>query len=166
MNRYKIKFKPDDKVIEVDEGISIKESADMAGITIDSPCGGKGTCGKCVVIVQAENLGQPSEAEENFFTEDELKNGYRLACQTYVNCDMEVTIPQDSRIRAIKILSAGKGREVRLHPNISKVYVELSEQTLDKQIADLTNVKEALKPNFTDVTIDLELLRKLPSILR
>lgn len=166
MDKYTVKFNPDNKVVNVDEGISIKESADIAGITLDSPCGGKGTCGKCVIIVQADNLGQPSEAEERFFTDEELKNGYRLACQTHVTCDMEVTIPQDSRIRAIKILSAGKGREVRLHPNISKVYVELTEQTLDRQIADLTNVKEVLKPNFADITIDLGLLRELPSILR
>ncbi|MGB9595756.1 MAG: 2Fe-2S iron-sulfur cluster-binding protein, partial [Candidatus Poribacteria bacterium] len=135
-------------------------------ITIDSPCGGKGTCGKCVIIVNANNLEPPSEAEERFLTEYELKDGYRLACQTHITCDMEVTVPQDSRIRSIKILSAGKGREVRLRPNISKVYVELSEQTLDRQIADLTNVKEALKPNFTNVTIGLKLLRELPSILR
>jgi len=166
LNKYVVKFKPDDKVISIEEGKTIAESADMAGITIDSPCGGKGTCGKCVVIVHADNLEPPSEAEERFLTEDELKEGYRLACQTHVTCNMEVTVPQDSRIRSIKILSAGKGREVHLHPNISKIYVELPEQTLERQIADLTNIKEALKPNFTNVTIDLGLLRKLPSILR
>lgn len=161
-----VKFKPDGKVATVEEGTIITKAADIAGITIDSPCGGKGTCGKCKVIVNAENISPPNEAEEEFFSPDELKEGYRLACQTVVSCNMEVVVPQDSRIRAIKILSAGIGREVRLHPNISKIYVELQEQTLERQISDFTNIKEAVKSKLPNITVGLNMLREIPSILR
>jgi uncharacterized 2Fe-2S/4Fe-4S cluster protein (DUF4445 family) len=166
LSKYVVKFNPDNKTVSVEDGKTIAESADMVGITIDSPCGGKGTCGKCKVIVNASNLEPPNESEEEFFTEDELKEGYRLACQTLVTCDMEVFVPEDSRIRAIKILSAGIGREVRLHPNISKIYVELSEQTLERQISDFANIKETIKSKFPNITIELEMLRALPAILR
>jgi len=164
--KYTVKFKPDGKVATVEEGTTLTKAADIAGITIDSPCGGKGTCGKCKVMVYAGNVEPPNEAEERFFTHDELKDGLRLACQTVVSSDLEVVVPQDSRIRAIKILSAGIGREVRLHPNISKIYVELPEQTLERQISDFTNIKEALKSKFPDVKTDLNMLREIPSILR
>lgn len=166
MAKYTVKFKPDGKVATVEEGTIITNAADMAGITIDSPCGGKGTCGKCKVIVNAEKISPPNEAEEEFFSPDELKEGYRLACQTVVSCNMEVIVPDDSRIRAIKILSTGTGREVRLHPNISKIYVELQEQTLERQISDFTNIKEAIKLKFPDVNVGLNMLREIPSILR
>ncbi|MEK7399639.1 MAG: 2Fe-2S iron-sulfur cluster-binding protein, partial [Candidatus Poribacteria bacterium] len=166
MSKYVVKFSPDNKTVNVEDGKTIAESADIVGIAIDSPCGGNGTCGKCKVIVSAGNLEPPNEAEETFFTEDELKEGYKLACQTLVTCDMEVFVPEDSRIRAIKILSTGTGREVRLHPNISKVYVELSEQTLERQISDFANIKEVIKSKFPNITIELEMLRALPAILR
>ena len=166
MAKYIVKFKPDGKVATVEEGATLTKAADIAGISIDSPCGGKGTCGKCKVMIYTENAEPPNEAEERFFSPDELKEGYRLACQTVVTCDMEVMVPEDSRIRAIKILSAGTGREVRLHPNISKVYVELTEQTLDRQIADFTNIQEALNSKIPDVAADLNMLREIPSILR
>jgi uncharacterized 2Fe-2S/4Fe-4S cluster protein (DUF4445 family) len=164
--KYTVKFKPDGKVATVEEGTTLTKAADIAGITIDSPCGGKGTCGKCRVMVYSGNVEPPNEAEERFFSPDELKEGIRLACQTVVSSDMEVVVPQDSRIRAIKILSAGIGREVRLHPNISKIYVELQEQTLERQISDFTNIKEAIKLKFPNVKIDLNMLREIPSILR
>jgi uncharacterized 2Fe-2S/4Fe-4S cluster protein (DUF4445 family) len=162
----KVKFNPDGKIVSIESGMTIAEASDLAGITIDSPCAGNGTCGKCKVIVTAGNPEHPTEAEERFFSEDELKAGYRLACQTIVKCNMEVTIPEDSRIRPIKILSVGAGQEIVLHPNISKIYVELEEQTLARQISDFTNIKEAIKSNFPDVCTDLKVLRQLPKILR
>jgi uncharacterized 2Fe-2S/4Fe-4S cluster protein (DUF4445 family) len=163
---YNVKFNPDAKTINAEEGITIAEASDLAGITMDSPCGGKGTCGKCKIIVTVGEPQPPTDAEKDFFSEVELKEGYRLACQTLVTCDMDVTIPEDSRIRAIKILSAGTGQEIILHPNITKVYVELEEQTLERQIADFSNIKEAIKSKFPDVCTDLKVLRELPNILR
>jgi len=158
-----VKFEPDGKVISVEKGITIAKAADLAGITIDSPCGGKGTCGKCRVIVK-NNPEPPSEPELQFFSEEELAEGYRLACQTVVSCDMEVNVPEDSRIRAIKILSEGEEQEIKLHPNISKVYLQLPEQTLERQVADFANLKNAL--NMPDMTTDLSILRKLPTTIR
>jgi len=163
---YKVKFNPEGKVVSIEDDITIAEASDLAGITIDAPCGGKGTCGKCRIMVTAGEPSPPTEAEERFFSKDELEEGHRLACQTIVQSDMEVTIPEDSRIRAIKILSEGTGQEIILHPNISKVYLELKEQTLERQIADFKNIKEALIATYPDIYTDLKVLRQLPKILR
>jgi len=164
--KYNVTFKPDSKTVAVEQGTTITKAAASAEIIIDSPCGGEGRCGKCKVIVSAQSIQPPSEAEEKFLSDEELKEGYRLACQTPITCDMTVTVPEDSRVAESQILSAGKGQDVELHPNISKIYMKLTEQTLDNQIADLTNLKSALGVELPEITADLSVLRKLPEVIR
>ena len=166
MATYNVTFEPDGKTVTIDQGTTVAEAAAYAEIIIDSPCGGEGRCGKCKVIVSAQNIEPLTEAEERLLSDDELSEGYRLACQTRVVDNMTVTVPEDSRVAEGKILSEGTGQAVKLHPNISKTYVEPPEQTLDNQIADLTNLKSALEPNLSGVTADLDVLRKLPNVIR
>jgi len=44
-------FQPSGKTVETAPGVDILEAARKAGIEIDAPCGGKGTCGKCLVKI-------------------------------------------------------------------------------------------------------------------
>ena len=164
MATYKVTFEPDGKTVTAEQGITIAKAAAAAEISINSPCGGEGRCGKCKVVVNARNIEPPTELEKKALPEDELNSGYRLACQTLVTNDMTVTVPEDSRIAESKILSEGMEQEVELHPNIVKTYLELSEQTLDNQIADLTNLEETLGKQ--KLTAELDVLRKLPNVLR
>ena len=148
MAKYRVTFEPDDKTVNVEQGTTITKAAASAEIIINSPCGGEGRCGKCKVIIKSQKRGKelppPSEAEKDLLSDEELSKGYRLACQTLINEDMTVIVPDDSRVAESKILSEGTGQHVKLHPNISKAYLELSEQALDNQIADLTNLKKTL----------------------
>jgi len=162
--KYNVTFQPDGKTVTVEKGFTISEAAASAKIAIDSPCGREGRCGKCKVIVSAQNMESPNEAEDRFLSDEELSAGYRLACQTRILGDTTVTVPDDSRLDESKILSAGTGQAIELQPNISKIYVELSEQTLENQIADLTNLKRALK--MPELAVDLDVLRRLPTVLR
>lgn len=166
MVTYSVTFEPDGKTVNVPEDTTITKAAAAAEIIVDSPCGGEGRCGKCKVIVKAKKLDPPTEPEKEFLSDEELSQGYRLACQTVVAADMTVTVPYDSRIAEGKILTAGTGQSVKLHPNISKIYLELKEQTLDNQIADLTNLKSALGQEYSGLTGDLSVLRKLPRVIR
>ena len=56
-------------------------------IQIRSLCGGEGTCGKCRILVQKGNeyLNPPSQNEIKFLSKQELEQGWRLACQTFIN---------------------------------------------------------------------------------
>jgi len=164
--KYNVTFQPDGKTVTVEQDSTITKTAASAGIIINSPCGGEGRCGKCKVIVSAQNIEPPTEAEEKLLSDAELSAGYRLACQTSIVDGMVITVPEDSRVAESKILSEGTGQEVKLHPNIRKVYVELSEQTLNNQIADLTNLKVDLKPEMPELKAELDVLRKLPNMIR
>lgn len=58
---------------------------------IQAPCGGKGTCGKCRIQVLEGSL--PIEKEdEQFFTEEELAAGWRLACQAIPQEDLVIRL--------------------------------------------------------------------------
>ena len=54
-------------------------------------CGGRGACGKCKVRFQAQ-APLPSFADRKFFTPDQLREGYRLACTAKPGGDCEVEI--------------------------------------------------------------------------
>ena len=47
--KYKLTFRPESTSIEVLENTTLMEALKEAGIFLDAPCGGRGTCGKCLV---------------------------------------------------------------------------------------------------------------------
>jgi ferredoxin len=55
-------------------------------------CGG-GLCGTCRCLIEQglENTDEVKPKERNHLTEEDLKNGYRMACQTFVNGDVSVS---------------------------------------------------------------------------
>ena len=63
------------------EELLLSDLLRRAGETIAMPCGGRGTCGKCKVIAQG-SLSPLTEQEQTYLTDDEIKQGVRLACQT------------------------------------------------------------------------------------
>ena len=59
-----------------------------------SACGGGGTCAQCRCIVKSGG-GAPLPTEESHFSRREMKEGWRLSCQTPVKQDMVVEVPED-----------------------------------------------------------------------
>jgi ferredoxin len=55
-------------------------------------CGGRGRCATCVIIAKEadESLSPPTDRERDLLTDDELRAGYRLACQAKVRGDMRL----------------------------------------------------------------------------
>lgn len=80
MNEYTVRFQPNNVYVCVGEGTSLLQTQTKAGLRPDAPCGGKGTCGKCRVMVDGQML---------------------LACQTNVDRDMTVTLPQHEDINVL-----------------------------------------------------------------
>ncbi len=64
----------------------------------ETPCGGRGICGKCKVKAKG-SLSKPSERELSLLSKDELKRGIRLACLTYVTgpCEIETISPKNGK---------------------------------------------------------------------
>jgi uncharacterized 2Fe-2S/4Fe-4S cluster protein (DUF4445 family) len=87
-----ITFQPSGKSIDVKVGASLLESARTAGVEIDAPCGGKGTCGKCIVRITSGNVDSNSLG---VLTASELADGYVLACKTKLTAsNITVEVPE------------------------------------------------------------------------
>ena len=65
------------------------------GEYLDAPCSGKGTCGKCCIIIEeTRKIDPPKQREKEVFTERELEEGWRLSCMTVPTDDLYVCIPE------------------------------------------------------------------------
>ena len=111
----KVTFEPEGKTAHVLKGSLVLEAAARAGIIVETPCGGRATCGKCRVVVQ-DGCSEPSEAERRLLSADDLAEGVRLACQTKVVGDTIVTVPVASLFSEQRVLASGAGGTSRLCP--------------------------------------------------
>ena len=103
METCKVKFMPDDKIIEIEKGGTLMEAAEKAEVHINNLCGGKGVCGRCRVIVSNGEI-RADKHSISLLSREEIMEGYVLACQTKVDSDMEVLIPAESRLAEARIL--------------------------------------------------------------
>lgn len=83
----------EEKTCTVEGQVSLAWALEQQGISMQYLCGGNGTCGKCKVKVISGG-DEPTVSERKYFTEEELKAGYRLACQMQVTGDLLVEVPK------------------------------------------------------------------------
>jgi len=72
---------------------SLKTLLEEKGVSLYAPCAGRGTCGQCVVIVKSGEC-PPSETDIERFSENELKEGFRLACRAFPKGDICVEVQE------------------------------------------------------------------------
>ena len=81
-------------------GHSLLSGVNRQAMIISSGCGGKGTCGQC--IVKIKDYDHPLSSQEALTLNDsEIKQGYRLACQARVHHDLIITLPTSKAKSAI-----------------------------------------------------------------
>jgi Na+-transporting NADH:ubiquinone oxidoreductase subunit F len=76
-------------------GVTLLQALSSNDIQVPSPCGGKATCKQCVVQV-TEGATEPLETDKATFTKKELKEGWRLSCQSKVKHDIGIHLDVDS----------------------------------------------------------------------
>ncbi len=81
---------PDNDVV-TPAGGKLLQTLASEGIFLSSACGGGGTCAQCRCRV-IEGGGSILPTEEGYFTQGEIRNHMRLACQVAVKQDMKIEI--------------------------------------------------------------------------
>lgn len=162
---HKIVFQPDGESATVLEGDVLLEAAMRAGIVLDAPCGGNGSCGKCRVMIE-QNAPTPTDVEKEKLSDDEISDGWRLACRCVISRPLTVLIPSESRYYEQKILTSSIGCKVDLEPNIRKTYVEIDAPSIEDQRADLDRLSDALNQDGRRLRPSLDLARRVPDKLR
>src|SRR5207245_1048640 len=161
--KLEVVYQPFDKATRVPPGTTLFSAAHWIGLPIDSTCGGRGTCGKCKVQV-LQGDAEITTADRKQLRADELKAGWRLSCQAKVYDDTTVNVP--ALMRVPKAATMGVNRLVLLDPNVRKVFVELTEPSLEDQRSDIERLRDALTAEGFDMKADLQSLRALPATLR
>ena len=160
---FAVKFGPSGATAYVLAGTSLVEAAAVAGLTLDLPCGGEGTCGKCRVRVLKGAEG-PTQAELKCFTSKELEDGWRLACRTKVSQAMLVEVPETSLLESRHKILAELHYASRTicEPNVRKQFVEMSWPERGNDAPDMIRLEKALG----SADVDIEFLREIPQLLR
>ncbi len=109
-------FRLQNKNIAVLSGTTVLEAARSAGIFIESPCGGVGTCGKCKVHLVKNKDGK------------EFRN-IVLACRQKVENDLIVETIGREQNDTMKILNGGEGFKAAVYPYITKKYDSVKDNT-------------------------------------
>ena len=171
----KLTFLPFEICIEVTSGKSILEAAKKASLPLKSTCGGKGTCGDCVVqILSGTYRSKPSAA----LSDQLVSQRYALACQTEVLDDLTVQLPQFQELSIksdidSKFVEEQKDRIsgfYEVDPPVKKIELELSPPTLEDNYSDLKRLERELQKRFTldnlYLRCEYSVLKKLAHVVR
>jgi len=165
---------------KIEDGATILEASQQLGADIESICGGKGNCGKCRVRIERgyfakygirskiASVAMIGEANEKFLSKAQLKQNYRMACQTLIHGDAVVFVPEESRQGRQVVRKEATLRDIKLKPAVKKYFIELKKPTLHNNLGDLERIQAGLaeKYKLRNLTIDYRILQNLQNIAR
>ncbi|MHB8805219.1 MAG: 2Fe-2S iron-sulfur cluster-binding protein, partial [Coriobacteriia bacterium] len=110
--RATIRFEPSGRTVTVPPGTTLLEAARAAGIDIDAPCGGTGTCGSCRVRATGA-LSTATRSEQELLGGAGVAAGKRLACRTRIEGDATVMMPEAPREARVVTAAQHRTAEVQ-----------------------------------------------------
>jgi uncharacterized 2Fe-2S/4Fe-4S cluster protein (DUF4445 family) len=170
MANHKVTLLPADRTVEVPTGSLVAEAIQRAGLEIAQPCGGQGRCGRCAVFVQGEGARRRSTIR---LSAEDLESGFALACQTVVEGDLVVTIPEQERIER-RLVTDKTARALELPfpydpagQGIRAFRLYLAEPSLQDNRDDQARLELALAAaGYQHVEVPLDLVRRMGQVLR
>jgi uncharacterized 2Fe-2S/4Fe-4S cluster protein (DUF4445 family) len=157
------------RAVACEAGSSLLEAAFKAGVEIDATCGARGRCRSCRVKVLAGEIPPPTVQDTFQLGHEEVRERFRLACQTRVIADCTV-VPMPPKAESGHQILAG-GRSIAasgtaLDSGVCKQVIVARTPTGEHhQTSDLEEILSRLPPG-TDRHLPLEVLRKVPGALR
>ena len=172
-------FMPSGRRRRVPVGTPLLEAARDLGIEIESICGGKLTCGKCLVQVEEGEFAKhgihssaasvsPPSADEQTLVARKQGGTLRCACVATVQSDALIFVPEESRAHKQTIRKAATDRLIEIDPTVCQRYVEVDSAELGEHRGDWGRLQTALAQQWqlNNLTIDLYALRQLQATLR
>jgi uncharacterized 2Fe-2S/4Fe-4S cluster protein (DUF4445 family) len=166
-------FLPDGQKAEVAPQTTLLDAARSADVHINASCNGKGSCGKCKLVL---NKGEVDQLQTPFLSESERAKGYVLACQSRVTGNVTVSIPDENIARKLKIAGMGQTvtEEVKeliadIDPMLKTVPLTLAPPTLTDSVSDLDRLNRGLKKEGCDVerlNVGLKVMQQLAEVVR
>ncbi|HSW58309.1 MAG TPA: ASKHA domain-containing protein [Dehalococcoidales bacterium] len=165
---FNIEFEPVGRRGICQNGKSLLEDARYLGVGLVSICGGFGKCRACKVRILKGSVSEPTTTEIDFYSPQQIKDGWRLACLTYPESDCTIHVPPES-------LTTFQRMQVESHniPTVASAAVQsyrikMTEPDFLDLRSDSTRVLDALKKEhgITCNMVDVEVLRAISLNLR
>lgn len=160
---FEIDFEPIGRRVPCNSGDTILDSAQRAGIVLNATCGGDGVCGRCIVRVM-DGLVTPPNLTEEAELGGQVKDGWRLACQTEVQGNLKVHTPPDSLATAQRTQTEGQSMPINLDPAVRSVTVSLPPPNLADLRSDADRLRDSL--GISDLAFPRPVLQTLSNDLR
>jgi len=170
---HTVTFRPFNVSVEVPSGTLLLEAIQHKGLPLKASCGGKGTCGDCVVLIKEGAYAKKSSA----VLPDRLVNqGYALACQTLITDDLIVQLPQ---FEELLIKSVVRSEFVEKNkkdisgtyahdPALKSIALNLPQPTLEDNYSDFKRVERQLiqHTGSKDLSLPYSVLKNLSHTVR
>jgi uncharacterized 2Fe-2S/4Fe-4S cluster protein (DUF4445 family) len=168
MTTCNVEFEPVGRRGECQSQESLLECARKLGVGLSSICGGKGTCHSCKVQVLSGTVSRPTPGETETFSPQELKAGWRLACQTYPRTNVKVHVPAESMTTSQRLQVEGQEVTVRPQAAVRAYPVKLPAPSLEAPLADADSLLQKLNQRYklNCGKVDIGALRLLSDQLR
>ncbi len=177
--KHLIKFIPGKKSIKIPHGYNLLQAMRDCGVDIESPCGGVGTCGRCLVRIKE---GKVSTKKTRFISAEEKKSGYVLSCLSKVESDLVVETFSENEVSA-KIekgiftemeskeysdINRSEISSIEIKPWMEKAAITVEKPSLSYGTSDLFRLKKSIRENLgvKDCIVPIQLIKKLPAVLR
>ena len=165
---HTLRFSQLDRQIPAEESESLFQSARRSGVRIVGACGGRGTCGTCVVhIVEGEVAHNQSKAHGELAKTPGAPPGHKKwvqACRVSARSDCTVEVAPRSLAPVVRAeMETGVAETLPLAPAVESREITLPEATLADNLSDHERLARAL--GFP-IGIDLAAARQLPGALR
>ncbi len=153
--------------VELDTSCLITEAADIAGLVLNTSCGGSGTCAGCAVDLLEGTFQQDGQLIE-------VKSGQSprrvLGCITrIVKAPWRVRVPKRSLVQAGEKIVVDFDLAARFahQPSVRKVAMTLPPATLEDSVGDLERMTRHLHSlgTFSRIRPALAVLQALPQVI-
>ena len=168
-----VHLEPTGHTVSVLPGTTLEDAITKAGVRVSLPCGGQGRCGRCAVQVTQGEVRRRSTIR---LTQEEVDNGYALACQTLVTGDATVWVPPEQE-RLERMASGDLAEDASIDsvlcdhhapPWVARYAVGVDPPSLADNTPDFERLQRELtrQCGLRNVSPSLTALAKLPQVLR
>lgn len=172
-SHFKVEFQPFDVHVIESPGTCLLDACRKARVPLSSTCGGKGTCGDCIVkVIKGAYTIKPSA----FLSEKLRKQGFVLACQTQIEDNLTVQLPEFQElslkatgdIRSLQDQKENLIADLTVSPPVEKLSLALPSSTLDDNYSDLKILETEIKKErpLDTVYCEYSVLKKLAHAVR
>ena len=170
---FNVKFLPFDVSVKVSSGTSLLDAVKTADLPLKTTCGGKGTCGDCVVQI----ISGAYESKQSAALSDKLASqGFALACQTKVTDNITAQLPEFLELSIKSIVDSKFFEEQKdkisglyeINPPVKKIELNLPPPTLEDNYSDLRRIERELqkKLSLKKLNCEYSVLKKLAHAVR